>query len=91
MTHGPTSYFLLSYHLDSHALDVEPFGENADAAAAAYSAREHEHRGDDKVEVVLVGADSLDTIRKTHSHYFAETGDLMAAVERDLLASAPAR
>jgi hypothetical protein len=26
------------------------------------------------LEIVLVGADSLDTIRKTHGHYFTKAG-----------------
>ena len=34
----------------------------------------------------MVGADSIDTVRKTHSHYFATsvTSDLVADLERDL-------
>lgn len=91
MTTGPTSHFLLVDHLDDHRLDVGHFGQDADTAAAAYSAREHEHRDDPRTEVVLVGADSLETVRKTHSHYFAYTDDLMAAVERDVVATSAAR
>jgi hypothetical protein len=36
--------------------------------------------------VVIVGADSIDTVRKTHSHDFAtsETSDLVAELEREL-------
>lgn len=41
----------------------------------AYTEFEMEHRGDKSTEVVLVGADSIDTIRKTHSHYFADRAD----------------
>lgn len=43
---------------------------------------EQEHR-QDSVEIVLVGADSMDTVRRTHSNYF-ERGhtldDLLAGV-----------
>ncbi len=84
-----TTYYLLVHRVAPHALDVESFRDEA-AAAAAYSVREHEHRDDADVEVVLVGADSLETVRQTHSHYFAETGDVMADVERELAAAAAA-
>jgi hypothetical protein len=32
---------------------------------------EQTYRGRDDVEVVLLGADSIDTIKKTHSSYFS--------------------
>lgn len=86
MTPGPTSYFLLIYHLDTREVLVEEFGADERAAADAYTAREHEHRDEPTVEVVMVGADSLDTVRKTHSHYFAAsvTSELVADLEREL-------
>lgn len=86
MTTGPTTYFLLVYHLDSRELRVEEFGADERAAAEAYTTREHEYRDEPTVEVVMVGADSIDTVRKTHSHYFAtsETSELVADLERDL-------
>jgi hypothetical protein len=31
---------------------------------------EREHRGDDKLEIVLIGSDSIETVRRTHSNYF---------------------
>jgi hypothetical protein len=44
-----------------------------------------ERRDDATIDVVMVGADSLDTICKTHSHYFATgASDVIAALERDL-------
>lgn len=87
MTTGPTKYFLLVYHLDTQELAVEEFGADDAAAAATYSQREHQYRDDDTVEVVMVGADSLDTVRKTHSHYFAgTTGGPVSELERELVA-----
>jgi hypothetical protein len=86
MTTGPTNYFLLVYNLETQALAIEEFGGDDAAAAAAYSQREHEYRDNNAVEVVMVGADSLDTVRKTHSHYFASTpGDLVSELERELV------
>ena len=88
MTTGPTNYFLLVYHLDTREVHVEDFGADENAAADTYTAREHEYRDEPTVEVVMVGADSIDTVRKTHSHYFATsvTSDLVAELERDLSA-----
>jgi hypothetical protein len=83
-----TSYFLIGYRLDECTAEVEDFGADEAAAATAYS--EHEHGDAKDLEVVLLGADSLETVRKTHSHYFVGTGDLVAAVERDLVAFSPA-
>lgn len=68
----PEQYFLLIYDLNSRALQHEEFGRGHTAAAERYSELEQAHRDDDEIEVVLVGADSFDTIKRTHSHYFVE-------------------
>jgi hypothetical protein len=43
-----------------------------DEAFSEYAAAEAEHRGLGDVEIVLVAADSLETIRHTHGSYFRE-------------------
>jgi hypothetical protein len=68
----PEQYFLLIYDLTSRALQHEEFGRDHTTAAERYSELEQLHRGNDAIEVVLVGADSFDTIKRTHSHYFVE-------------------
>lgn len=68
----PEQYFLLIYDVNSRALQHEDFGGDHAAAAARYSEAEEAHRDSDGIEVVLVGADSFDTIKRTHSHYFIE-------------------
>ncbi|HET9592045.1 MAG TPA: hypothetical protein VFP17_03945 [Solirubrobacterales bacterium] len=68
----PEQYFLLIYDLKSRALQHEDFGRDYTGAAERYSALEELHRENDAIEVVLVGADSFDTIKRTHSHYFVE-------------------
>jgi hypothetical protein len=68
----PEQYFLLIYDLTSRALQHEEFGRDHTGAAERYSALEELHRENDSIEVVLVGADSFDTIKRTHSHYFME-------------------
>jgi acylphosphatase len=72
---GPDHYFILIYNIPSRQLEVHGFEENYPAAVEAYDQFEREHRNDGSVEVVLVGADSIETIHKTHSHYFAQHAD----------------
>jgi hypothetical protein len=72
---GPDRYFILIYDIPSRQLEVHEFEERYDDAVEAYGHFESEHRKDHSIEVVLVGADSIETIHKTHSHYFAEHAD----------------
>jgi len=68
----PEQYFLLIYDVNSRALQHEEFGGDYMAAATRYSDVEEAHRDSEGIEVVLVGADSFETIKRTHSHYFIE-------------------
>ncbi|HEX4806245.1 MAG TPA: hypothetical protein VFU94_10105 [Conexibacter sp.] len=89
MTTGPTNYFLLTYDLATRAVEIEEWHDDVEGAAARYSERERELQDRDDIEVVLVGADSLDTVKVTHSHYFVKTtGDLFEQLARELLAHA---
>lgn len=69
---APEEYFILIYDVPSRSLEVEEHGPDYRAAAERYSELEEQHRENAGIEVVLVGADSLDTIKRTHSHYFAK-------------------
>lgn len=89
---GPTNYFLLVYNLATRAVEIEEWHDDDVGAAARYTEREHEFQDDDGIEVVLVGADSLDTVKVTHSHYFVKTtGDLFEQLARELLAGGSTR
>lgn len=64
-------HFLLVYDHRKQSLVSQPLRfEDGTEAAAAYAACEAEHRNDANLEIVLVGADSLATIMRTHGHYF---------------------
>jgi hypothetical protein len=84
MTDPTITHFLIVYDVESGVPVVEEFGNDDEAAARAYEEREREHRFDPGVEVVLLGADSLDTIKQTHSSYFTRSGErrLEALVDR---------
>ncbi|MCS7007279.1 MAG: hypothetical protein RMM28_10420 [Thermoleophilia bacterium] len=79
----PIRYFLIVYDRRRGALLEDPPREftDEDAAMAAYGNTERAHQDDRNVEVVLVGADSLDTVRRTHSNYFgSELSELLSGV-----------
>jgi hypothetical protein len=63
-------HFLLMYdHKQAKLVDQKRFRDPGEALAA-YAEWEEEHRWDPNLEIVLVGADSLETIMRTHGHYF---------------------
>jgi hypothetical protein len=63
-------HFLLIYNSADHTVTVEDLGNDEAAAAERYAEVEEELRTETVYEVVLIGADSLETIKTTHSHYF---------------------
>jgi hypothetical protein len=72
----PLHHFLLIYDLNAGCLVEQlDMGEDGEAAAAEYSRSEAEYRDREGFEIVLVGADSIETIRQTHAHYFNGTAD----------------
>ena len=80
-------HFLLIYDIAARDLTIQDLGEDAEAAAAHYSEVEEEFRERAGFEVVLIGADSIETIRETHGHYF-ETGANGNSLEDKLLRAA---
>lgn len=65
-------HFLLIYdHRTQQLRDKRVFADKESAAATeAYQSAEQEYRGESNIEIVLIGADSLDTVHRTHGHYF---------------------
>lgn len=77
--------FLLAYdHGQDRMIVQREFGEDLEAAMSAYTALEREHRDSALVDIVLVGSDSIETVRVTHSNYF--DGMARASIERLLRA-----
>lgn len=82
---GNIQHFLVIYNLRHHVLeDLRPFEDDAEAAMDAYADLEREFRDradSSDYEIVLIGADSLETLKATHSRYFApELSDLPFAI-----------
>lgn len=65
-------HFLLIYdHGERRLIDQRDFDDSmADLATEAYREAEFEHGRRTGIEIVLVGADSIETIHRTHGHYF---------------------
>ena len=65
-------HFLLVYDLREGRLISTVQFEDAAEAVAAYQSREREHLIEPHVEIVLVAADSIETVHETHGSYFDE-------------------
>jgi hypothetical protein len=71
-------YFLLVYSFDEGRLVHSDELSDSDAAIVAYDAAERQYRAcADRYEVVLIGADSIETVMKTHGHYFSRSESSM--------------
>jgi hypothetical protein len=80
-------HFLVIYDVAAGEATVREFDDYGDALAA-YESIEKEHLGSRDYDIVLLGADSLATVEKTHSSYFATTEGGFEQILGDLLANA---
>jgi hypothetical protein len=62
--------FLLVYDRSQQKLVFQCPYADPHEAVKAYETMEQKHREDRHMEIVLVGADSLETIMLTHGNYF---------------------
>jgi len=63
-------HFLVARDVRRGLTTVDEFGLNYDAALEAYQEAEKQVGWSNDLDIVLLGADSLDTIKCTHSSYF---------------------
>jgi len=63
-------HFLVTRDVATGHTTVKEFGTDYEAAQVAYSTAEREAAVQQDVDVVLLSADSLETIERTHSSYF---------------------
>ncbi|OBG51831.1 hypothetical protein [Mycobacterium sp. E735] len=72
---GSLNHFLLVFdHEAGKLVDLREFGTDVKKAMAEYSRLEREHLGHaDAIEIVLIGSDSLETVKITHANYFDGT------------------
>jgi hypothetical protein len=70
MSPNDIKHFLIVYDIAGRRADVRAFDTDYDTAQAAYAQLEQQTQGDPNVDVVLLSADSLETVKRTHSSYF---------------------
>ncbi len=85
MSPDDIKHFLIVYDIPSANADVRPYGIDYDAALEAYEQAEQDAHDRSNVEVVLLSADSLETIKRTHSSYFNKPESFEALLPAGLL------
>ena len=75
MARSDIQQFLLILDVRTGVTQVRELGTDYEAALRAYEAAEGEHRGEANYDIVLVGSDSLETVKRTHASYFDLSGD----------------
>jgi hypothetical protein len=85
MSPDDIEHFLIVYDIPSANADGRPYGTDYDAALEAYQRAEWDAFDRSDVEVVLLGADSLETIKRTHSSYFHKAESFEAFLPVGLL------
>lgn len=70
MAENTIKHFLVTYDIAAGKASVKPFGTDYEAAIEAYSRAEDAARDRNDLDIVLLSADSLATIKRTHSSYF---------------------
>lgn len=71
MSPDEIQHFLVVFDPETDEVAVQKFGTDYDAAQAVYAEAEQANGGvDARLDIVLLSADSLETIERTHSSYF---------------------
>lgn len=64
-------HFLLVFnHEAGRLVQQRDFGTNVEAAVAEYTLLERKYENSPMMDIVLVGSDSIETVRITHANYF---------------------
>ena len=68
----PILHYLFVFDHKTMDREIVEFGQDIEAALASYAQKEEEVKDDRSIEVVLVGSDSVESVRMTHSKYFPD-------------------
>lgn len=69
MSPDEIQHFLITFDRTARETRVHSFGTDYDAAQEDYAKAEQDD-AESKLDIVLISADSLETIERTHSSYF---------------------
>lgn len=71
MSQSKIQHFILVFDRRAgHMVEQLSFGPNASKALAKYEELEQFHRASAHMDIVLVGSDSIETVKVTHANYF---------------------
>ena len=71
---GAMHHYLLAYdHAKGQLVINEDYGTDVDTALDAYSALEKKYKDNLSMDIVLVGSDSIESVKVTHSTYFGRS------------------
>lgn len=76
------NFLLVFNHSKNELVACDEFGTDIESATAAYADMERQYRDSHAVDIVLVGSDSIETVKITHSTYFKDGS--MSLIERSL-------
>jgi hypothetical protein len=88
MNASEIQHFLVVYDVKAGKPKVRELGNDYEAALRLYEELEEQHRGDASTEVVLLSADSLETIKRTHSSYFGNHAAFESLLPKGVLSEA---
>ena len=64
-------HFLLVFdHRQGKLVLEKSFGQDSASALRAYAQTELDYRDQPDMEIVLIGSDSIDTVKLTHANYY---------------------
>lgn len=64
-------HFLLAFdHAQDRLIVSQEFGVDVERATTAYTELERQYKDSSLVDIVLVGSDSIESVKVTHSNYF---------------------
>lgn len=66
-------HFLLAFDHASNALVIQQEFADIHTATDAYEALEEQYRDSPRMDIVLVGSDSIESVKITHSTYFPKS------------------
>ncbi len=82
---GKINNYLIVYDRASgRQVSLAEFGADSDSAIARYRELERDNVRNRHMDIVLVGADSIDSIRITHASYFTEGVATLQQIEEYL-------
>lgn len=82
MSPDEIQHFLITFDPMTGDTEVRSFGTDYDAAQVAYAEAEQANGISGDLDIVLLSADSLATIEKTHSSYFGGNASLEELLRR---------